>query len=252
MSDNVRNDIGKRRSTEREKQRTEDLLRILPRGRRSVLDIGARDGHFSKLLTNYFPEVTALDLEKPTVDFPGVKTLAGDVTRLDFPDRAYDCVFCVEVLEHIDALERACDEIKRITKHEIVIGVPYRQDIRMGRTTCRSCRKANPPWGHVNTFTERRLEKLFSGWRMVSKSFVGTNKVSTNPVAMFLMDLGKNPWGTYDQYEACRYCGAELAPPAKRTLPQWTCSKLAACMNIIQGAFARPHGNWIHVVFAKD
>ncbi len=50
------------RATENERTRTADLLRLVPRGRATVLDIGARDGHFSRLLTGYFDAVTALDL----------------------------------------------------------------------------------------------------------------------------------------------------------------------------------------------
>jgi protein-L-isoaspartate O-methyltransferase len=65
------------RESDQEKSRTADLVRLLPRGRRSVLDIGARDGYFSQLLTEYFDEVTALDLEKPDFSFQRVTTLAG-------------------------------------------------------------------------------------------------------------------------------------------------------------------------------
>ena len=83
-------DLAQYRQTEQEKARTADLLRLLPRGRQSVLDIGARDGHFSRLLTEYFDEVTALDLEKPAFEFPQVRTVAGDITNLQFPDGAFD------------------------------------------------------------------------------------------------------------------------------------------------------------------
>src|ERR1051325_4414509 len=94
------------RASEREKSRTGDLLRLLPRGRRSVLDIGARAGHFARLLTAYFAEVTAIDLVKPPFEFPGVVTIAGDATRLAFPDGSFDCVFCAEVLEHIPEVQK--------------------------------------------------------------------------------------------------------------------------------------------------
>lgn len=94
-------DLQKYRASELEKARTADLLRVLPKGRATVLDIGARDGFFSKLLTEHFASVTALDLKKPPFDYPGIVTVAGDVTKLDFPDNAFDCIFCTEVLEHI-------------------------------------------------------------------------------------------------------------------------------------------------------
>lgn len=243
-------DLEHYRSSEREQLRTQDLLRILPQGRSSVLDIGARDGHFSKLLTGYFETVTALDVQKPALDHPLVRTVAGDITKLEFPDNSFDCVFCAEVLEHIPELQKACGELMRVARCEIVVGVPFKQDLRVGRTTCRACGKTNPPWGHVNSFDERRLLQLFSGVRLVSKSFVWTSNDATNALSAALMDLAGNPWGTYSQDEPCIHCGARLvrvpAPGAKRIF-----SALAARLDRLQSLFMKPHANWIHLVFSK-
>ena len=245
-------DIQEYRESEPEKARTADLLRLLPRGRSSVLDIGARDGHFSKLLTEYFDFVTGLDLEKPPFEYPHVTTVAGDVTKLQFPDSSFDCVFCAEVLEHISDVERACREIARVARHEIVIGVPYRQDTRVGRTTCQKCGRRNPPWAHVNTFDERRLIKLFPQLELKAKSLVASAKSATNPVSTILMDLAGNPWGTYEQEEPCIYCGAKLvAPVHRRSILSRICSGLAIRMNMAQSLVTPTHGNWIHVVFSK-
>ena len=253
MDEDEVTELERYRASEPEKARTADLVRILPRGGRSVLDIGARDGHLSRLLTGYFAEVTALDIEKPGFQYPRVVTVAGDATRLDSPDNSFDCVFCAEVLEHIPDVERACHEIARVAAHQIVIGVPFKQDTRVGRTTCRACGEVNPPWGHVNRFDEGRLLSLFPGLRVISKSFVGANKEATNPISALLMDLAGNPWGTYNQEEPCIHCGAKLLPPpSKRTLGARVCSALAARVNRFQALFTRPHGNWIHLVFSKD
>ena len=245
-------DLQKYRASELEKARTADLLRVLPKGRATVLDIGARDGHFSRLLTEHFASVTALDLERPPFVHPGIVTVAGDVTKLDFPDEAFDCVFCAEVLEHIPDVEKACREIIRVARHEIVIGVPFKQDIRVGRITCGECGKVNPRWGHVNSFDERRLLDLFAGLRLISKSFVGTNREATNPLSAALMDLAGNPWGTYDGDLHCLYCGASLCPPtAERTLGSKICGGLAQRIFRVQSLCTRPHGNWIHLVLSK-
>ena len=244
-------DLEQYRASEEEKARTADLLRVLPNGRRSVLDIGARDGHFSRLLTEHFAEVTALDLQRPRFEFPQVVTIAGDVTKLDFAADSFDCVFCAEVLEHIPGLQGACKEIVRIARNEIIIGVPFRQDLRFGRTTCRACGRTNPPWGHVNSFEEDRLSSLFSGLRVISRSFVGATTAATNPLSAFLMDLAGNPWGTYNQEEPCIHCGAKLIPPESRQIGQKVCSAIAARINRLQALFTRPHANWIHLVFSK-
>jgi SAM-dependent methyltransferase len=243
-------DLRSYRTSPQEAARTADLLRILPQGRNSVLDIGARDGHFSLLLTKYFPEVTALDLQRPAFDFPNVTTVAGDVTKLEFADAAFDCVFCAEVLEHIPDVSAACREMLRVARHEIVIGVPFRQDTRVGRCTCSSCGKTNPPWGHVNSFDADRLIRLFAGARLMSTSFVGTNSSATNPFSAFLMDLGGNPWGSYDQDEPCTYCGASMLPPASRPIWRRACSAIAVRLDKLQERMTRAHGNWIHLVFS--
>lgn len=239
------------RASAQEKDRTSDLLRLLPKGRQSVLDIGARDGHFSRLLTGYFAEVTALDLRKPEFDIPGVVNVAGDATKLQFADSSFDCVFCAEVLEHIPDVRRACQEIVRVARHEIVIGVPFRQDTRLGRTTCSSCGKVNPPWGHVNSFTEERLVELFSGTRLVSRSFVGSSRYVTDPLSAFLMDIAGNPFGTYEQEEPCLHCGAAMKPPGKRPIWKRLCSAVADRVNQVHSRLTVPHGNWIHLVFSK-
>ncbi|HUI83103.1 MAG TPA: class I SAM-dependent methyltransferase [Candidatus Binatia bacterium] len=245
-------DLLKYRERGEERARREDLLQLLPRGRRSVLDIGARDGYFSRPLTEYFEEVTALDLEKPRFEYPRVTTVAGDITRLTFPDSSFDCVFCAEVLEHIPALAEACSELARVARHEIVIGVPYREDIRVGRTTCRRCGKANPPWGHVNRFDEEHLERLFPGLEVRAKSFAGSNPWRTNPVSAMLMDWAGNPWGTYQQDEPCIHCGAALEASANgRSYVSRICSGMAARLNRLQMSCSQPHPYWIHLVYSK-
>ncbi len=240
------------RATEFEAARTADLVRLVPKNRTSILDIGARDGHVSKLLTPYFERVVALDLKRPGFDYPGIETVAGDVTDLQFQDNSFDCVLCAEVLEHIPNLQQACHEIARIARHEVVIGVPFKQETRIARTTCRTCGKVCPQWGHINSFDQEWLERLFAGLSVGEVSFVETTRAATNWLSVFLMDLAGNPWGTYDQDEPCIHCGAELIPPSsERSFWSKACSAIATRLNAIQSSLTPPHGNWIHIVFYK-
>ena len=245
-------DITKYRESAQEQARTADLVRLLPRGRHSALDIGARDGYFSQILTKYFDTVTALDLERPEWSLPAVTTLAGDATSLQFADNSFDCVFCAEVLEHIPNVEQACREIGRVARCEVIVGVPYKQDTRLGRTTCASCGRGNPPWGHVNRFDDERLVSLFAGLQPTAKSFVGSNQGATNFISALLMDLAGNPWGTYDQDEPCIYCGAKLVPPSHRLLPAKVLSSVGIRITNVQSRFTKPHANWLHMVFQKN
>jgi len=237
-----------------EQQRINDIINIIPRGYSSVLDVGARYGYISKLLTSYFDHVIALDLEKPRFHIKKVTPIEGDITHLEFPDNCFDVVVCTEVLEHIPSvfLRHACDEIARVAKYNIVIGVPYQQDICLGRTTCASCAKKNPPWAHVNSFSEEQLKRLFENINHISTNFVGTKREKTNALSVLLMDLAGNPWGTYAQEEACIHCGKKLIPFSHRSIFQKVCSRFALILNDIQNHLVSPSPIWMHMVFKKE
>ena len=246
-------DYLKYRASAAEQARVADFLNLLPRQRRTVLEIGARDGYFSRLLTNHFFQVTALDLQKPLIDIPRVKPVKGDVTSLEFPDNYFDVVCCTEVLEHIESslLQQACNEITRVARCEVLIGVPFRQDRRVGRTTCNACLRHNPPYGHVNSFDQTALQELFSELDLISFTFTGKTKEVTNPVSALLMDLAGNPWGTYAQEEPCIFCGAPLRPPKRRALVRRAMAASAEYMNRLQRTFTPALPLWIHGVFQK-
>jgi len=233
-------DVAEYRESDSEQTRTNDFVQIIQAiaspGQNS-LDIGARDGHFSRLLAEKFHQnVTALDLEKPKIEHQDIHCVKGDATNLEFGDNSFEIVFCAEVLEHIPPhmLEKVCSELSRVTKNFLIIGVPYKQDIRVGRTTCYSCGKKNPPWGHVNRFDKNRLSELFPSLTINKVSFVSETTESTNFLSTYLMDLAGNPYGTYIQDEACIHCGKELKKPPARNLLQKVFTKAAFIIKNIQ------------------
>jgi methyltransferase family protein len=237
----------------REHERIRKLVDLVPKGGKSLLDAGARDGSLSILLADHFEAITALDQNKPSVSHAKVVSVQGDITSLEFSDRSFDCVMCAEVLEHVppELLVRACSELQRVAAQYLVIGVPYKQDLRVSRTTCYTCGKKNPPWGHVNVFDEDRLRDLFPGMDAQEIMYVGRTTAATNVVSTLLMDIAGNPYGTYSQEECCVHCGAQLQSPPARNFFQKVCTKIAAVLNQIQERLRRPQPNWVHVLFRK-
>ena len=233
--------------------RVSDLISLLPGGNGSVLDIGARDGFISKILANHFSVVTALDLEKPCIEHDRINCVKGDITALAFPDASFDLVFCAEVLEHIPThmLKNACRELARVSKKYVLIGVPYKQDIRVGRTTCSNCGKFNPPWGHVNAFNEDTLIELFPDHAVVRQSFVGRTDSQTNWLASAMLDVAGNPYGTYVQEEPCIHCGAKLGQPQARALWQRGLTKAAYLVIRMHKLFIPSRSNWIHQLLQR-
>lgn len=247
-------DLTEYRASSAEQQRTADLLRLMPPTGRTALDIGARDGHFSRLMADRFEEVTALDLTEPNIPHQKIKCVKGNAAQMQFTDDSFDFVFCAEVLEHVPTsiLHKVCQEIERVASNRILIGVPYKQDIRVGRTTCYSCGIPNPPWGHVNSFDEQRITTLFGLCKVEAISFVGVNTSQTNWLSSALMDFAGNPYGTYDQEEPCIHCGHRLSPPPRRNPVQLVATKSAFWSRKVTELFIKPRGNWIHVVLRKS
>lgn len=246
-------DLTAYRNSPAERQRVEDLLGRVPGGIHTAIDIGARDGFISSRLADRSVRVTALDLERPTLADSRIVCVKGNATALDFGDASFDLVICAEVLEHVapPELAKACRELVRVSRRYVLVGVPYKQDIRQGRTTCRQCGRTNPPWGHVNAFDERRLATLFAGCSVLNQAFVGEAEMGTNWIAAGLMSAAGNPFGTYEQDEPCVHCGAALRRPPDRTVVQRAFTHLAEYTRDAQRPFFRPRGNWLHVLLER-
>ena len=234
-----------------EQQRAADVMSLVPRGYRTVLDAGCREGSYSLRLTEYFDSVTALDLRQPLLHHAKVTCVAGDLTRLTYPDRSFDVVFCTEVLEHIPALEQAVSEIKRVVRHAVVIGVPYKQDIRIGRTTCAACGRISPPWGHVNVFDEQRIVTLFRPFHLCAKLLTGVDSEKTNALAAWFTDKGRNPYGIYERGQQCLHCGESLEVRPSQSLLHRVSAGVGVRLMKTQSTLSSPHANWIHLVLER-
>lgn len=239
--------------TQKEKARLATLLDMISHGE-SVLEAGARDGFVATALCEKFNQVTALDLTQPSIEDPRIECIAGDITSLKLQDDSFDTVVCAEVLEHIhpERLETAARELSRVAKRQLIVGVPYKQDTRVGRATCGSCGKPNPPWGHVNSFDQERLRSLFSTWKTDEVRLVERQKDRTNWFSTMLFDFAGNPFGIYDGTVPCIFCD-NLMIQRKAPLSFWQrlCARVAVTLNRVQGAFISETPLWIYIRFVS-
>jgi SAM-dependent methyltransferase len=86
------------------------LLRQLPPGCRTALDVGCGTGRFARRLAQRGIEVDAVDRSAevlaaaraaPAPPAGGIRYLLADVTRVALPAGRYDCVACLASLHHL-------------------------------------------------------------------------------------------------------------------------------------------------------
>lgn len=131
---------------------------IIPTGQcQSLLDVGSGRGVFLFPLLRDFPtlEVTSIDILPHRVELlhclhdGGITNLhpvMNDICSYDAPDKSFDVVTMLEVLEHIADTEAVVNNAVRLASKYIVVSVPSKPD-------------DNPE--HIHLFSNEDLKSLF-------------------------------------------------------------------------------------------
>ena len=134
------------------------LQGIVPAGQcRSLLDVGSGRGVFLFPLLREFPalEVTSIDILPHRVELleclalGGIHNLhpmAGDICAAPIPDKSFDIVTVLEVLEHIPDTASAVRNAVRLARNYVIVSVPSKPD-------------DNPE--HIHLFSATDLERHF-------------------------------------------------------------------------------------------
>jgi len=202
-------DIARYESDPDQRLRARIIASLIDPQVRSVLDVGCGNGFITRHLRAEGRRVLGLDPSPEALaQFDG-QCVHGRSEDLPFEDRSFDVVVCTEVLEHLadDIFTRTVEELARVAKESLVIGVPYRQDLRDGLTRCTACGTVYHTDLHQRTFNSPTdLLKRFPGFVQNALALIGTRLEMRSRLFRALRYRIVGPWGGSD-YARCPHCG---------------------------------------------
>ena len=137
---------------------------ILPQDVQSLADIGCGNGVFGKYLQSKRPHLKIMGVERSDKALTYVTTekMVGDITDIPLPDSSYDCVTCLQVMEHIPVNHygRALSELTRVSGKYVVISVPYREKLEGNTTKCPQCKTVFNVDLHLRTYDDDTMNAL--------------------------------------------------------------------------------------------
>lgn len=154
-------------------KRIEETIALVPDDVRSVLDVGCGNGVFANSLAaaRSSIEVTATDRSQAALQFVNTSKFESDITSLPAPDRSFDCVTCLQVIEHLPhhTYELALAQLARVARKYIIIGVPYQENLLRDFTQCPHCKSAFNLNLHFRSYDTQAIRSLFSpaGFRCI-------------------------------------------------------------------------------------
>lgn len=151
------------------------LLRMLPEDARTVLDVGCGPGVAGRALAGSGRTVFSLDASRAALGDGPPRPVCGSATDLPFPDRSFDAVVSLEMLEHLPAatLYPVAREMERTARRWILLGVPDRENLLRNQLRCPACGHRFHRSGHLNRFDRRGIAALFPRGRLVATRICG-------------------------------------------------------------------------------
>ena len=175
---------------------------------KSILDVGCGNGFVTKHLQA--SRVVGLDPSEEALSHFEGESVVGVADDLAFEDESFDALVCTEVLEHLSepVFTKAVSEINRVAKRYLVIGVPYRQDLRPEMTRCADCGMRYHVDLHCRSFDgPGDLESLFGEWTVAATVLLGRRtRIRSNLFRTLRYWLAGTSIGT--QFARCPQCGS--------------------------------------------
>ena len=147
-------------------------------GGRTLLDVGCAEGFVLKKIEQQgsWKGLIGLDLDAEALArgrdwHPGLHFCQGEALALPFPDRSFDLILLLEVLEHLPNPSEALREIERVTRRWALISVPHEPFFRLANLLRgKHLRRLGDDPEHVQHWGERGFRRLLQQHFRVRRS----------------------------------------------------------------------------------
>ena len=154
-------------------RRIDETIAMVPPDVRTLLDAGCGNGVFANRLARARRdiEVTAVDRSQAALAHVTTTKFTADITDIPRPDKSFDAVSCLQVLEHIQHQHyaRALRELARVSRRYLVIGVPFQENLVRDFTRCPKCLSSFNLNFHFRSYDSNTIEKMFEPYGFVCR-----------------------------------------------------------------------------------
>lgn len=147
------------------------IRRLVPRGVRSILDVGCGNGLVTNQLLDLCPRVVGCDRAQEPLSQLKCEAVHAEAADLPFDDASYDLVISAEMVEHIptEVRPKVLAEMARVSRRWIILALPFQEDLSAWTVCCPQCGTRFHVWGHLASFTPGWLRGAFAEWDFTAK-----------------------------------------------------------------------------------
>ncbi|MEO8763497.1 MAG: class I SAM-dependent methyltransferase [Ginsengibacter sp.] len=199
------------------RERFEFTEGLTPKDVTSLIDLGCGHGSFLKLISSRRKDIRCVGIDNSdgALAYIPFEKAKASIVSVPFADKEFDCVYALEVLEHLNPEEfkKALEEMVRLSKKYIIVSVPYNEDLAWNMVKCPHCLTTFHYDGHLQVFNEAKIANLFAakGFECIEQSRLGWGenfKFHKTYVKLFYsQQLNKTP-----HFTVCPVCNTELNP----------------------------------------
>lgn len=237
---------------------------MVPADVRTLLDAGCGNGIFGEVLSAQRPAIKFVGVDRSAAAIKHAKVTCqlGSIDHLPFADGEFDCVTCLQVLEHlpVGVYCRALFELVRVSRKYVIVGLPYREELSRDVTTCPECRTCFNINLHLRSYDDDKIRQLLdgSGARLIATAYPSQKSrpiLLNDALAYFRRD--PEPGFLSPICPVCGYSegdrtplSVELNAPAARQTPQvgvWRNALMRGVLRVWPHETVR--GYWVIAVY---